>query len=126
MYRRMVPFVMLVLALSLVVTGCGPGTGQTGGGVATKPKKGGQIVYGLTGDPVIFNPILSTDSPSNFVIGRIFNGLVRANEKLELVPDLAEKWETSEDGLVWTFHLKKNVPMAGRYQVHIGWREVHL
>ena len=39
----------------------------------------------------------------------VFNGLVRVDDRLEVVPDLAESWEVSEDGLTWTFHLKKGV-----------------
>lgn len=105
MYRKIASFVALVLLLSVFITGCGGGAKEQSG----TPSKGGKIVHGLTGDPVTFNPILSTDSASNFVIARVFNGLVKANENMELIGDLAEKWEFSDDGLVWTFHLRKDV-----------------
>jgi oligopeptide transport system substrate-binding protein len=39
----------------------------------------------------------------------IFSGLAGLNEKLEVVPDLAEKWQISADGLVYTFTLRKGV-----------------
>ena len=38
----------------------------------------------------------------------VFSGLVSLNPKLELTPDLAEKWEVSSDGTVYTFHLRAN------------------
>jgi ABC-type transport system substrate-binding protein len=38
----------------------------------------------------------------------IFSGLVSFNPKMELVPELAERWQVSEDGTVYTFHLRKN------------------
>ncbi|HEX2036345.1 MAG TPA: peptide ABC transporter substrate-binding protein [Chloroflexota bacterium] len=47
----------------------------------------------------------------------IFSGLTGLNEKLEVIPDLAEKWQVSQDGRVYTFTLKK----TGRF--HDG-REV--
>ncbi|MFP4441018.1 MAG: ABC transporter substrate-binding protein [Chloroflexaceae bacterium] len=38
----------------------------------------------------------------------IFSGLVSFNPQLELVPELAASWEISEDGTVYTFHLREN------------------
>ena len=38
----------------------------------------------------------------------VFSGLVSLNPKLELMPDLAEKWEISADGTTYTFHLRLN------------------
>lgn len=39
----------------------------------------------------------------------IHNGLIRFDEELEFVPDLAESWEPSEDGLSWDFKLREGV-----------------
>jgi peptide/nickel transport system substrate-binding protein len=39
----------------------------------------------------------------------IFNSLVRLDENLHPVPDLADSWQISEDGKRIVFHLKKNV-----------------
>jgi len=38
----------------------------------------------------------------------IFSGLVSFDPKLNLTPDLAERWEVSADGTVYTFHLRQN------------------
>lgn len=38
----------------------------------------------------------------------VFTGLVSLNPALELVPELAESWEISDDGTVYTFHLRRN------------------
>jgi oligopeptide transport system substrate-binding protein len=40
--------------------------------------------------------------------GLVFSGLVSFNPQLEIVPDLAESWEISPDGTVYTFHLRPN------------------
>src|ERR1041385_8732860 len=39
---------------------------------------------------------------------KIFSGLVSFDPKLNLTPDLAEKWDVSSDGTVYTFHLRTN------------------
>src|SRR3990172_3250980 len=39
----------------------------------------------------------------------IFSGLVTFDKDLNLVPDIAEKWDMSDDGIVYTFHLRRNV-----------------
>jgi len=38
----------------------------------------------------------------------VFSGLVSFDPKLNLTPDLAEKWEVSADGMMYTFHLRAN------------------
>ena len=69
----------------------------------------GVLRFSLAGEVSLINPILSTDTSSSAVEGAIFSGLVKVNDKLEMVSDLAEKWEVSPDGKVWTFHLRKGV-----------------
>ncbi len=45
----------------------------------------------------------------NIPIYLIFGGLVRINDKLEVVGDGAERWTVSGDGTVYTFHLRENL-----------------
>ena len=73
------------------------------------PDAEGVLRFSLGGEVSVLNPILSTDTSSSAVEGVIFSGLVKVNEKLEMVPDLAKRWEVSKDGKVWTFHLRKEV-----------------
>ncbi len=108
MLKKFGVVVSLLLAMVLLLSGCGP-QAETGPEKREGPTLGGSITYGMTGDPVIFNPILSTGGFAGPIISRTFNGLVKANENLEMVGDLAESWTFSEDGLVWTFKLKKDV-----------------
>lgn len=74
-----------------------------------EPRVGGEVVFGLGSDPTTLNPILSTDAGSNTVISMIHNGLVRTNEKLEFMGDLAEDWVVSPDNLTLTFFIRRNV-----------------
>jgi ABC-type transport system substrate-binding protein len=59
------------------------------------------------GDPPTLDPALAGDAVSAEYIVEIFSGLVTLNSKLEVVPDLAEKWEISPDGKTYTFTLRK-------------------
>ncbi|MBW2607065.1 MAG: hypothetical protein JRD05_05450 [Deltaproteobacteria bacterium] len=70
---------------------------------------GGTLNYGEYGRPSTLDPITSNDMISMRVIELIFNGLVGINEKQEIVPELAERWEISEDGKYYTFYLRQDV-----------------
>lgn len=69
----------------------------------------GKLIFSLGGEVSVLNPILYTDTASAGVCGVVFSGMVRINENLEVIPDMAKSWEISEDGLVWTFHLRKGI-----------------
>lgn len=57
-------------------------------------------------DPPTLDPHLSMDATSAAYIVEIFSGLVTLNPELEIVPDIAKRWEISEDGTVYTFYLR--------------------
>lgn len=74
------------------------------------PSFGGEYVEGLVGAPQYVNPILAQTKDVDMDLSRlIFSGLFKYNAKLELVPDLAEKFEVSEDKKVYTIYLKDNL-----------------
>ena len=78
---------------------------------AEQNKFGGQLVLSTTSDPRSFNPILAKETSTTTITGLVFEGLTRTNGlTLEVEPNLAEKWQVSEDGLIWTFYLRKDVP----------------
>ena len=71
---------------------------------------GGELVLSTLAGPKTFNSIVANETSSTEVTGLIFEGLTRTNGiTTEVEPNLAESWEHSEDGLTWTFHLRKDV-----------------
>lgn len=60
-------------------------------------------------DPQTLDPARTSDSTSASYIVEIFSGLVTLDQDLKVVPDIAEKWDISEDRKVYTFHLRNNV-----------------
>jgi peptide/nickel transport system substrate-binding protein len=98
-------------AAGLLLSACGgdeggDGDGDGDAGAAT----GGTLVYGASADPVVLDGALVSDGESIRPIIQIFEGLVRTAEgSTEIEGALAESWETSEDGLEWTFQLREGV-----------------
>jgi peptide/nickel transport system substrate-binding protein len=91
---------MIVLGL-LVVSPLSPAG-------AVPPKDA--VVVGLLAEPVTMDPPQITDLNSTRVIKRMFEGLT-AQElgTYKIIPGLAQKWDISKDGLLYTFQLRPNV-----------------
>ena len=71
---------------------------------------GGSVTYSTIGAPLTLNLALANDSSSTGILGYLFEGLTETswlNNQVE--PSLAESWEHSDDGLTWTFHLRRDV-----------------
>ena len=60
-------------------------------------------------DASTFDPHFTTDSATEVLNKNLYNNLVRFNAKMEIVSDLATKWEISPDGLTWIFDLRDGV-----------------
>jgi ABC-type transport system substrate-binding protein len=60
-------------------------------------------------DGVSLDPQHTNDNASFSIEKPLLEGLIGFNEKMEQVPQLAEKWEASPDARVYTFHLRKGV-----------------
>jgi peptide/nickel transport system substrate-binding protein len=88
-----------VLAIAAVLTLglAGPATAQT-------------FVFGGEGEPVQFDPAVITDGISQRVTTQVYDNLVKyKGATTDVEPALAEKWEVSAEGKVWTLHLRKGV-----------------
>ncbi|MCH2503608.1 MAG: peptide ABC transporter substrate-binding protein [Dehalococcoidia bacterium] len=72
---------------------------------SAEPLEGGRFVR-LYVDPPTLDPHLTTDATSAQVIVEIFGGLVTIDRNLDVVPDLAESWDISADGRVYTFRIR--------------------
>ena len=68
---------------------------------------GGRLVR-LFSDPPTLDPHITTDSTSAVIINEVFGGLVTINPEIEIVPDLAEDWDISPNGKVFTFRLRQD------------------
>jgi len=74
------------------------------------PDFGGTYVEGVAGNPSAINPILCQYNPiDRDLVALIYNGLTQADERGVIRPDLARRWEITDDGLIYTFYLRDDV-----------------
>ena len=73
-------------------------------GITEAPSGG--VFRRVWSDPPTLDPALVTDTTSSGVVVEVFSGLVALDTDLRLVPDLAESWEISPDGTVYTFKIR--------------------
>ena len=82
--------------------------GGCGGSSAPKPPHGGAVLRLSSFMPRTLDPAKAADLQSLNVVHELNAGLTRFSGR-GVEPDLAESWEPSENGLVWTFHLRKGI-----------------
>ena len=121
--------IILTIALSATMfMGCG---GNNAKNNATKPntdtkntveeKKVPQVItFNLGADPKTIDPALNAAVDGSTVIANAFEGLMRVDDKDMPIPGVAEKYEISEDGLKYTFHLRKEAVWSDGQPVKAG------
>ena len=73
-------------------------------------KHGGDMTLATVAEPLTFNLAIANDAYSAGVLGYVFEGLTETSWLTdEVEPRLAESWESSDDGLTWTFRLRRDV-----------------
>ncbi len=76
----------------------------------TLGQTGGELTIATISKPLTFNLALANDSGSVEVLEYLFEGLTEISWLTDQIePSLAESWTHSDDGLTWTFSLRKDV-----------------
>ena len=71
---------------------------------------GGSVTVATISEPLTFNLAIANDASSSGILSYLFDGLTEVSWLTdEVEPSLAESWERSDDGLTWTFHLRRDV-----------------
>jgi peptide/nickel transport system substrate-binding protein len=102
--KRVLPSIPLVLLFALVVTACGGSSSQA---------NANSLVIAVTPEPKSLNPDWQADPGSYWPSGNIYNHLVVSDwgavAGTPNYADLAQTWDVSPDGTLYTFHLKQGV-----------------
>lgn len=102
-----------VMASGIILTACGGNkntTEQPSGSTTTTATNGGSDIAVQVGpNPETLDPALNSTSDGANVIIHAFESLLTFDEKNEIVPGQADSYEVSDDGLIYTFHLRDNL-----------------
>jgi peptide/nickel transport system substrate-binding protein len=116
MKKRILTFLLLIALLSTVLCGCGDGSAASGseaaqtGGSTGEIVQGGEITVGIAQDlDDSLDPHLAVKAGTREILFNVFEGLMKPATNGDLVPAVAEKYEVSEDGTVYTFTLRDGV-----------------
>lgn len=78
-------------------------------GAVSQPAFSQSLVAAFASEPSSVDPLYHNLGPNNATRKHMFESLVGEDESLGIIPMLAESWETSDDGLTWTFRLRQGV-----------------
>lgn len=95
MLKRFFSVILAIIMILMTFSSCSSGEDEA-------------FYYPIFSDPVSFDPQIASDNASKIVVFNCFEGLVRPDKDGKIIPGVAERWEISSDGLVYTFHLKQN------------------
>ncbi len=109
-------FMLMILVLSIALYGCGGGKSGKDNDEAPAddlssgtPTNGGSVVVGISQDLDSLDPHKAVAAGTREVLFNVFEGLVKPDQEGNLVPAVAESYEQSTDGKVYTFHLRADV-----------------
>ena len=73
------------------------------------PASAATFRYDFQGDLNALDPYTLNETFTLGALGNVMEGLTKRDKDLKIIPGLAERWETSDDGRRWRFYLRRNV-----------------
>src|SRR5260221_10483742 len=103
--RKLTNLLTRTLGAALVIGACGVGALSP-----VSAQTPSVLRMARNAEPGIFIPWLIDDNTALFTMANVYDGLLRVTKDgASVEPALATTWETSADGLTWTFHLRPGV-----------------
>ncbi len=104
---------LLLAGILPLAVGCGGGGESTGSSAGGAGGSGEQVLTVATAEVASsVDPAMAFDTWSTAIVHAVTRRLVDYDQDAKLIPDLAERWETSSDGKTYTFHLKPDAKFA--------------
>ncbi len=105
---------LVLTGAGAILGACAPQAAQQGSGQAPagdQPRRGGVLNLWVGGDPPSFDAHQESTYQTLHPASPCYNLLVQYDPKdhTKVIPDLAERWDVSSDGKVYTFYLKQGV-----------------
>ncbi|MDO4552151.1 MAG: ABC transporter substrate-binding protein [Bacillota bacterium] len=104
-------WIALLLAFAMVfcLFACGGGEEDPAAGDGGEAEGASSVIVGIQQDFDSLDPYIAQASGTEEIMLNVFAGLLSFSPEGEMTPGLAESWEISEDGLIYTFHLREGV-----------------
>lgn len=106
--RRCAGLALATTLFAITLTGCGKSSAPAGADRPAAAAAERVLRRGNGAEIDSLDPPLAVLNESGNVLRDLYDGLVRIGPQLEPVPAAAERWEVSEDGRTYTFHLRAN------------------
>lgn len=81
------------------------------------PVKGGTIIEGIIGVPTLINPVIALSDADKDLSALVYSGLMRKTPEGSFIPDLAESYTVSPDGMSYTFIIRKDAKFHNNTEV---------
>ena len=111
--KKLVSLFLSLVMVGAVLCGCGGGSSQGdegSNGVQNERKANNEIVVAIAQDlEDSLDPHASAAAGTREVLFNVYEGLVKTGPDGELIPAVAERYDISDDGLVYTFTLREGV-----------------
>ncbi|HLE02286.1 MAG TPA: ABC transporter substrate-binding protein, partial [Dehalococcoidia bacterium] len=104
--KSRLPLLFSLLALTILFLSLAPACRRA---VPTAAQAPSQVLTLYDAGPVTLDPAQSQEMRSHIYVLQLFSGLVALDADLQVVPNIAESWEVSRDGLIYTFKLRRGV-----------------
>lgn len=96
-YKKYTALLLTLILLLGIFSGC------------SKKNESYDFIYPFSADVNSYDPQTSSTADEFLIIENTFEGLVRVNDDGEVVSGVADKWEVSNDGLTYTFHIPEGL-----------------
>ncbi len=111
--KKLVSLFLSLTMVCAVLCGCGGGSGsgdEGSNGLQNERKANNEIVVAIAQDlEDSLDPHAAASAGTREVLFNVYEGLVKTGPNGELIPAVAERYDISEDGLVYTFTLREGV-----------------
>lgn len=95
--RKYISFFLAFILIISALAGC------------SKSETAYDFIYPFDADVNSYDPQVASTSDEYLIIENTFEGLIRVNDDGEVVPGVSDKWDISEDGLTYTFHIPDGI-----------------
>lgn len=115
MKKKLWSILVCIAVTASLIAGCGDkkdGKSAEKDSGAPEVTAGGTLLIGMSAEPITLNPDGKSDDNMSTIAPLIYSKLMKVTGTGEIVCDLAESYEISEDGLEYTFVLPENVKFS--------------